>query len=93
MPLIACGLAIFPALDAASHGPYSTWFNKRCQRLADKAGLVGRPEADVTKIMGPPTYTYLNTTYNYAPIWWLPTAKFQVHCEDGVVISVEQFDD
>jgi len=93
MLLIAVILAVLPAMDAASHGPYSTWFNWRCQKLADEAGLVGRPEADVMKVLGPPSYTYLNRTYNYAPVGWFPTAKFQVHCENGVVIGVEQFDD
>ena len=84
---------VVPAMDALGHGPYSSWYNRRCQRIADEARLVGKPEADVVKVLGPPTFTYLQRTYNYAPIPWFPTAKFQVHCQDGVVIGTEQFDD
>ena len=41
--------------DAATHGPYARAFNQRCQRLADRAGLVGSPESDVVKVLGKPT--------------------------------------
>ena len=41
-------------IDALYHGPYTTAFNWRCQRLADRAGLVGSPESDVAKILGSP---------------------------------------
>ena len=94
MPMIGFTLMIVvPALDAAAHGPYSTWFNPHCQQLADDAKLVGGPESEVIKVLGPPSYTYLDRTYNYVPVRWFPTAKFQVHCKNGVVIGVEQFDD
>jgi len=33
------------------------------------------------------------TTYNYAPYWFFPFAKFQVHCWRGVVRSIELYDD
>lgn len=33
------------------------------------------------------------TTYNFCPLRIMPMAKFQVHCEDGKVISLEMFDD
>jgi hypothetical protein len=33
------------------------------------------------------------TTYNYAPYWFCPLAKFQVHCRRGVVHSIELYDD
>lgn len=69
MPVVSVVLAIVvPAVDALGHGPYSTWYNRRCQRIADSSRLVGRPEADVVKILGPPAYTYLDTTYNYVPV-------------------------
>jgi hypothetical protein len=32
-------------------------------------------------------------TYDYTRSRLLPAAKFQVHCQKGIVISVEQFDD
>jgi hypothetical protein len=42
-------------IDALYHGPYATAFNRRCQRLADRAGLVGRPEGKVLQVLGAPT--------------------------------------
>jgi len=33
------------------------------------------------------------TTYNYAPYPSFPMAKFQVHCRDGIVQSIELYDD
>lgn len=99
-PLILGSMALvatLAVLDAVHHGPYATWFNRRCQQLADQSGLVGRPESDVIPILGRPTFHYVDDdsrrTYNYAPWPLLPTAKFQVHCRDGIVDFVEQFDD
>ncbi|KAJ3058649.1 hypothetical protein HK102_010380 [Quaeritorhiza haematococci] len=78
LPVLGVGLVfVLLAMDAASHGPYSTWYNRKCQRLADDAKLIGRPEAEVVEVLGPPTFTYLDRTYNYAPVRWFPTAKFQ----------------
>ena len=101
IPLILGSMALvgtLPVLDAVHHGPYATWFNRRCQQLADDSGLVGGPESHVIPILGRPTFHYAGDddsrrTYNYAPWPLLPTAKFQVHCRDGIVDSVEQFDD
>jgi hypothetical protein len=42
-------------IDALYHGPYATAFNRRCQRRADRAGLVGRSERAVVKVLGAPT--------------------------------------
>lgn len=91
-------LATLAVLDARHHGPYATWFNRRCQQLADESRLVGRPEGDIVSILGRPTFHYAgdddsSRTYNYAPWPFVPTAKFQVHCRDGIVESVEQLDD
>jgi hypothetical protein len=99
VPVLGVALAILPSCDAWTRGPYSTWFNNRCQRLADQAKLVGRPEGDVVKVLGPPAYFYPgdddnHRTYNYVVPFSMPrTSKFQVHCHDGVVTGVEQFDD
>jgi hypothetical protein len=41
-------------VDAVAHGPYATALNRRCQRLAVQGRLVGRPETEVAKILGPP---------------------------------------
>jgi hypothetical protein len=98
---MAIGLPVLTAIDAGTHGPYATWFNRDCQRRADEVGLIGRPEKDVVLVLGPPSYTYeyegsggrWTRTYNYTPCRLFPTAKFQVHCQGGIVIRVEQFDD
>jgi hypothetical protein len=98
MPVV---LPVLTAFDAATHGPYATWFNHDCQRRADEAGLVGGPEKVVVSVLGPPSYTYeyeglggrQTRTYNYSPSRLFPTAKFQVHCQGGIVMGVEQFDD
>jgi len=99
IPLIGLFLSVvIPGCDALAHGPYATWYNRRCQRIADEAGLVGRPEEVITPLLGRPTSFYgrpgaVRCTYNYAPFHLVPTAKFQVHCENGIVTAVEQFDD
>jgi hypothetical protein len=102
VPALGVGLAVLTVIlsgcDAFTHGPYVTWYNQRCRKLADDAKLVGRPEKDVVKILGPPTFFYpgdddTKRTYNYVPTPMFPTAKFQVHCHNGVVTAVEQFDD
>ena len=48
-------VSLLKAVDAANHGPYTISFNRRCQELADRAGLVGRPESDVVRVLGEPT--------------------------------------
>lgn len=88
----------FAFLDATGRGPYATWYNHECKRLADEAGLVGKTEREVVAILGPPTFHYAGDndsqrTYNYAPWPMFPTAKFQVHCHHGIVTGIEQFDD
>jgi hypothetical protein len=98
VPVIGLTSAIIPACDAVTHGPYSSWFNQRYQSLANKAQLIGKTESQIIPILGPPTFFYpgdndSQRTYNYAPVWYCPTAKFQVHCVNGIVIGVEQFDD
>jgi hypothetical protein len=103
--LIALLLGVLIALpvlvwfDNRSHGPYVTWYNRKCQRLVDQAKLIGRPERDIVSVLGPPSYVWdyddptgASKTFNYAPAG-IPFSKFQVHCRAGVVISVEQFDD
>src|SRR5262245_30617604 len=98
VPTLSVASIAVPACDAVTHGPYSSWFNQRCQVLANEAQLVGKSESAIVPIMGPPTFLYpedddSQRTYNYAPVWYCPAAKFQVHCANGVVIAVEQFDD
>jgi hypothetical protein len=46
-----------------------------------------------TKTGEPTPEAEFGTTYNYAPYWFFPFAKFQVHCRDGVVQGIELYDD
>ena len=50
--IMSVSVSLLKAVDAANHGPYITAFNQRCQELADRAGLVGRSESDVVKVLG-----------------------------------------
>jgi hypothetical protein len=104
-------LFVLPWLDLVAHGPYVIWYNNYYLNTATRASLIGKPEGEVRRVLGAPTFTYegwnrwstetgeptadaeYGRTYNYAPYAWLPFAKFQVHCRDGIVQSVEQFDD
>lgn len=42
---------------------------------------------------GPAGQARFVTTYEYYPYPWLPFSKFQVHTTEGVVRSLERFDD
>lgn len=95
----AVTLPVLVIIDCFGHGPYCSWYNQRCQELADRAHLVGRPVADIPLILGPPSSIWdyghpegTRKTYNYDP-WGLETGMFQVHCRGGVVAALEQFDD
>lgn len=55
--LLILGIAL-PLLDVIHHGPYVTWYNKRCQTIATTAGLVGKPEEEVVRVLGEPTSVY-----------------------------------
>jgi hypothetical protein len=95
--VVVLQVAIFA--DALGHGPYTTWYNNKCLRLAQNAQLVGRPETEISAVLGPPSYVWdygdvsgRRKTYNYDPLG-LATGIFQVHCRDGVVKGLEQFDD
>ncbi len=87
-------------VDAFEHGPYTRAFNRRCQQIADDAHLLGRPESDVIAVLGEPTevWTYDDhlgvqvRTFNYFPSSF-PAGVFQVHCQRGIVVGLEQLDD
>jgi hypothetical protein len=96
-----CMAVLRPVLlvvDAIGHGPYSTWYNARCHRLATEAGLVGKPEKEVEKVLGKADFVWVydrpdrSRTYNYAPSVF-SGGKFQVHCKNGIVDNLEQLDD
>ncbi len=90
----------FLVFDALSHGPFTVAYNRDCQRLADEARLIGKPESEVIKVLGEPTSVWeydhpdgWTKTFNYAPVSFVSSGKFQVHCRDGVVKILEQLDD
>jgi hypothetical protein len=94
------GLALVVAFvfwDVGAHGPYVRSYNERLQAMAIEADLVGSSEERVQDVLGAATAIWSDssygTTYNYAPYPGFPYAKFQVHCEDGVVQSIELYDD
>ena len=97
-----CIGVVRPALlvvDALGHGPYSRWYNFRCQRLASQASLIGKPEGEIKQVLGEPDSIWdyeqpggRTRTYNYAPSL-AASGKFQVHCRGGLVVSLEQLDD
>lgn len=105
------GVWIYTVYDVVTIGPYTRWYNQSRNDLALQTQLVGRPESDVEKILGPAsdisrswTTTDIDTglpvagsrfvtTFNFAPLFFFPVSKFQVHCEHGTVQSLEMFDD
>jgi hypothetical protein len=101
--LVACFFGfispVYLFFDALGHGPYTTNYNQKCQKLADEAKLLGRPEADIIAILGPPTDIWdyegdgKRMTYDYNPVPFIDAGIFQVHCKNGIVTGLEQFDD
>lgn len=102
-------LLVATALEAAAHGPYTSWVNHRLAAKAEQARLVGRSVAEIPMVLGPPDNVRSSwevigpagtesdarrvVSYEYYPYPWVPFSKFQVHTTDGRVRSVELFDD
>src|SRR5947209_2272714 len=64
----------YRAFDAFHHGPFTRAYNRECQRLADDAHLIGKPESEVLVVLGPPTSIWdydqpggRTRTFNYQP--------------------------
>ena len=94
--LLTCGAPTFVCVEAGSVGPYTAWYNHHKKDLATKAGLVGRPIADIETVLGPADAIQEfdgYRTYEYYPYPLLPFSKFQVHTDNVVVFSLEMFDD
>jgi hypothetical protein len=90
----------FFIVDAWGHGPYTRRYNRECYRLAEEAQLVGRPEADIIAILGPPTKFWdyegdggTMRTYEYFPTPPFPRGIFQVQCSSGIVTRLEELVD
>lgn len=93
---IAAFLVVALLAPCVGCGPWITWYNESHRERAIAAGLVGRPEADVERVLGSASSIEgrgLGRTFNYHPIPGWPFSKFQVHCMNGVVTGLEMFDD
>jgi hypothetical protein len=87
-PLWAPILAIVIFIASA---PYGSWYLDSCLRRSEEASLVGRPEADVARVLGPPTYvrdhddpSVRERTYVYEPGLG-SSSLFEVNCRNGIV--------
>lgn len=77
------------ALDARLQGSHET-------RVADVLGLPSNIMEfwDVRDSSGNPAQgAHLIRTYEYYPYPYLPFSKFQVHCTEGIVRTLEMYDD
>ncbi len=104
--LVALGFALFlgSSFEAANQGPYTRWFNHRMLSRAVAARLIGRPEADVERLLGgastrrsdAPSALATSSAlhaYDYYPYPWAPVSKFEVQCRNGVVDQVVELAD
>lgn len=94
--LLAGPIYIF--YDVRFHGPQVVKFNEQCQEIVKNQNLIGQLPSAVETALGKPTsvYTYDEAnsfTYNYAPHPSFPFAKFQAHFKDGILNSIELYDD
>ena len=66
-PMIAFCACLFVVIggcfEAGSEGPLTTAFNHRLRHRAEAAGLVGRPETDVQRVMGTASDDYDTSGY------------------------------
>ena len=46
---------IAPIVDVIVTGPYTTWYNTRCRRLAEEHHLMGKDERAVVEVLGTPS--------------------------------------
>ena len=82
--------------DIFWRGPVTSNHNVRLARIAGSNQLVGKSKQFAVSLLGEPTSTYDNpngVTLNYAPFKNFPFGKFQVHCKNGTVYSIELYDD
>lgn len=49
---LAAVTCVGPVVEAGALGPYTVWFNQRMKARAEHAGLVGRPDSVVEKVLG-----------------------------------------
>ena len=100
---VACAMWIIrPAyiiFDFMIGGPYLTTFTLKYQNIAMDAKLVGRPEKDIVAILGSPAEIKVRNqgssekTYVYAPVSYFPLGAVEVQCSQGVVVSIDPWDD
>ena len=91
-------ISVLIIIDIEKRGPYTTWYNNLKMQQAEKHAIIGKSEGEVIKCLGNPSFSYMrsghnNRTLNYAPFSFFPYGLFQVHLRNGIVHSVEMFDD
>lgn len=92
--LLVAFIFCLPVADLAFDGPYVTRFNRELARRAADSTLVGKPEREVLRILGPPDRLDRNpVAYVYYPYPFVPVSQVKVYCEGGIVTGVKQFDD
>ena len=83
-------------VDVLFHGPATQHHNQRLSRIAKQNQLIGKPKETAVLLLGEPTSTFdarNGQTLNYAPFRYFPHGVVQLHCDDGVVTSIELYDD
>lgn len=100
--LIVFGIVVFPLIwivtfvDVLWRGPVTKNHNAQLARMANANQLVGKTSQFAVSLLGEPTSTFDHpngVTLNYAPFKYFPFGTFQVHCEQGIVRSIELYDD
>jgi len=95
----AVGCLVLPPIygffDGLFRGPYTVYFNERCERIVRSRGLIGKSPEAVRDALGEPTSIYVyeeegSFTFNYAPFFW--SEQFQAHFTNGRLSSTELFD-
>ena len=86
---------VYNFVDSWNHGPLTRAYDREHLRMADAAGIVGKPEAEAIRVLGEPTevWEYLGKlgptrTLAYSPSQFSGSSTFQVHCQGGVVRKI-----
>ena len=102
LPMVIVGIAMLLLIwcvtvgDVVLHGPVTRYHNTRLENLVFSNQLIGQPSDAALEVLGSPTFKYKTQrgeTWNYAPFRLFPYGKFQVHCKNDHVLSIELYDD
>ena len=97
MGLIAMStIVIITMADVVCHGPVTTHHNQRLANTIQSNQLIGKSKEFAITVLGSPTSRYSlrsGETLNYAPFRLLNGGQVQLHCKNGMVGSIELYDD